>query len=134
MNWYTFDITPVAASRPRFSSKSGTVHTAPKYSKYKKALTLMFKRIPKGDYASIVLEFIFPYPKSTPKKHRIEGSLHRVKPDSDNLCKGVLDALEQAGVLLNDSKVAQQIVTKKYTLEANGSIRFKLLTEPLSFD
>jgi Holliday junction resolvase RusA-like endonuclease len=129
MDWILFNIEPVAASRPRFNTKTGTAYTASKYDKFKKALILLCKRIPKGDYFSIEMEFYFAYPKSTPKKNLVDGALHQKKSDIDNVCKGVLDALEQAGVLNNDSKISDLIARKRYTTNPKGFIKLKLNQE-----
>ncbi|UCD07280.1 MAG: RusA family crossover junction endodeoxyribonuclease [Candidatus Aenigmatarchaeota archaeon] len=99
-----------------------------KYGKYKEALALMIqaKGIPKEDYGEIRAIFYLPYPKRTPKYKRVEGSPHRVKPDTDNFAKGLLDALEIAGVLKNDSQIYATFFSKFYTIGV-PRIEFKLL-------
>ena len=121
----TIYIYPVPASRPRVTRK-GT-YTAPKYSTYKTDLTwfLKRKRIPASDYSSISIVFGMPYSKSTQKKQLIEGKQHRIKPDIDNLMKGFMDALEQAGIIKNDSQICNVIMKKVYTTQ-RGYIEFDL--------
>lgn len=51
----------------------------------------------------IFIEYGIAYPKSTPAKLRIEGALCDIHKDLDNLNKGVLDSLQMAGTVADDS-------------------------------
>jgi Holliday junction resolvase RusA-like endonuclease len=57
------------------------------------------------------LTFIFPRPKSVPKKYGEGRQWHTVKPDRDNLQKSVQDALN--GILYrDDAQICDGFVTK----------------------
>ena len=83
-------------------------------------------KIAPGDYTTLEAEFYFSYPKSTSKKHLIDGQPHRKKPDADNVVKGLKDALTQAGILADDGQIAELVVRKRYTTQAAGHIKFSL--------
>lgn len=68
--------------------------------------------------------FHLPMPKSWSKKKRVEhdNQLHRVKPDADNLLKGLMDAwMDQ------DQAVASIWIEKRWSL--NGGITITPITE-----
>lgn len=57
---------------------------------------------------SVFMDFYLPRPK------RPRYDVPAVKPDVDKLARSVLDALEAAGVLTNDSRVTKLRATKHY--------------------
>lgn len=84
-----------------------------------------------GDYAGLVVDFYLPVPKSWSKKEKAAayGSMHRVKFDIDNGAKALMDSLEEAGVLENDSRLAHLTAKKWYVREGEEPrIEFRLLT------
>lgn len=125
--WYRLEITPRPTPRPRFG-KYGQVHNTPEYNKYLKDLVVLIKelRVPKKDYFKLDAMFFMPYPKTTAKKRKVDNVPHRKKPDRDNFEKGLMDALEKAGLLANDGQVSDGEITKRYTLRIRGFILFKL--------
>ena len=62
---------------------------------------------------TVKIDAYFPMPKSWSRKQRaqMDGRLHRVKPDWDNVGKGVCDAIWE-----NDSVIHGGCVFKWYTL------------------
>lgn len=54
---------------------------------------------------AVTVVYRFPYPKSTPKKDRIEDFPMLKTPDLDNIGKELLDVMEDSGFIPNDSKV-----------------------------
>ncbi|MEE9451053.1 MAG: RusA family crossover junction endodeoxyribonuclease [Ignavibacteriaceae bacterium] len=118
-------IHPIPASRPRVVKKRA--YTEPKYSTYKIALTYLLKneRIPKQDYESIKVVFAIPYSKGIAKKRKIQGKAHRQKPDIDNFIKGFMDALEQSGIIQNDSQICNVHAFKLFDCQ-QGYIEFEL--------
>ncbi len=64
-----------------------------------------------GDVVECILTFILPIPESTKgaKREKLKGRGHNVRPDLDNLVKGVLDALFE-----NDSSVYKIAAEKFY--------------------
>ena len=120
----TLNIDPKPTPRPRIriiqpKGKKGfaSAYYPAEYERYKNDLALLIKskRIPKDSYGRIRAIFYLKYPKSTPKKNLIERAYHRKKPDADNLLKGLLDGLEQAGVIENDSQFFRIEVQKLYS-------------------
>ena len=57
---------------------------------------------------SVYMHFHLPKPK------RPRYNVPAVKPDADKLARAILDSLEAAGVLNNDSRVTQLKATKHY--------------------
>ncbi|OFT67717.1 RusA family crossover junction endodeoxyribonuclease [Corynebacterium sp. HMSC05D03] len=57
---------------------------------------------------SVFMDFYLPSPK------RPRYDVPAVKPDVDKLARAVLDALEAAGVITNDSRVTKLRATKHY--------------------
>ena len=70
----------------------------------------------------VKMTFFLPFPKSYSQKKKQDiidnqESLHKVKPDVDNILKGVLDTLFE-----NDSHVADVHVIKKWCTPGNEGI------------
>ena len=110
------DLVPMPAPRPRFS-KNGTYNNS-KYTNYKSAFLLKAKQQNKkfltGALRLEVL-FVMPIPKSWSKKKRLAsvGQPHICKPDTDNLVKSMLDALEGT-IYKNDSQICSISAKKVY--------------------
>jgi Holliday junction resolvase RusA-like endonuclease len=136
-------IKPEPADRPRtvgtktvYDSKTGKrksipiIKTSEKYRDYLERLcnhitldkTKFDNYIKKQTEAGLVVSgmvivFRFNYPASTPKKHRIEGKLHKVKPDKDNLIKPILDSFVKVGIISDDGCITTIITKSTYTNE-----------------
>jgi Holliday junction resolvase RusA-like endonuclease len=67
----------------------------------------------------IEMEFRFAPPRS--KMHRV-GMPHTQKPDADNLAKLVMDAMQTARVIGDDSKVAELKVRKVWADKAGCTV------------
>lgn len=119
-------IEPVPKLRPRFTVKYGRVYTHTplrtkifenQIAQYYIAQSKAFK-FDKGVPLEVDLWFGLPVPKSfTKKKCRMieSGELwHTVKPDCDNLCKAVLDALNDVA-WHDDAQIASLKVHKGYS-------------------
>lgn len=65
----------------------------------------------------VIVEFTFPRPKSRPDDVR-----HTVAPDSDKCARAILDALVDAQVLRDDSRVSDLVATKRYGPEAGAYV------------
>lgn len=107
---YVFDIDPVAKARPRFTRK-GFTYTPAKTKNAENAI----KRLIGSDYSvldiplGVSIELFIERPAS------VKGRLYpHVRPDVDNFCKTVLDALNGL-VYKDDSQICDLIVKKRYS-------------------
>lgn len=82
------------------------------------AAKAMWDGVPFDGPTAASFMFIFARPKN---HFRSNGKLrddaptwHRGKPDRDNLDKGVLDCLTNAGILSDDSIVCSGVISKRY--------------------
>jgi Holliday junction resolvase RusA-like endonuclease len=66
------------------------------------------KRVTLDEPVTVVVEFFLPKPSS------VSRLLPSVKPDLDKLLRAILDALEQSGVIVNDSRVTTLSGKKRY--------------------
>jgi len=134
----TLLITPRPAERPRFSQHLKGAYNSKSYSEYKKRLVELLKaKITEGaialpaDYASVMVDFYLPVPKSWTKRRKAAayGTLHRSKPDADNYLKAICDAMTEAEVFADDGQVAVMVARKWYVQEdAAPRLEFELHT------
>ena len=119
------DIAGMPTPRPRFNGKFAYMPKT--YNDYQKSLVALIHEIgiEKRDYCRIKMTFHFSYPKSTPKYKRLDGAPLRSKFDCDNLAKGVMDALEKAGVV-DDDRQFYQVKVDKYRTTEDNKIHVKL--------
>jgi len=94
-------LAPVATPRPRVS-KFGTYYP-PKYKKYKRELSVLLADIEPTN--SIKINFYFARPLRLGLGKRVP---HDVRPDIDNLIKGVLDCVPF------DDKIISSVDAKKF--------------------
>lgn len=118
---------PIGKGRPRVTARGKFAHAyTPKktkdYEKFLKAeaATAMTGWAPLTGPLKVDIQFTMPIPKSVTKKGRelmLTGTVkHTKKPDSDNLAKSVLDALN--GVVWEDDSLIYDLhVTKYYGAE-----------------
>ena len=91
--------------------KEHPIHT------FKEAVALSAKialqgKPPLDEPLKLTIYFVLPRPKRLKKKgHRLPAP---VKPDLDNLAKGVKDAMTKAGVWTDDNLVVECLTTKEY--------------------
>lgn len=108
-------IEPSPTPRPRLG-KYGAYNLS-SYTNYKKAVTTSIRiaKVPENKWIEVECIFYYSYPKKTAKKNRIEGTKKLTNPDSDNLGKAILDALQDAGTIKDDNAIADMIFRKRYT-------------------
>lgn len=125
---YTIPISPQPAPRPR-AGKARSFNPE-NYTRYKEGLKEHISKlsIPKEDYRGITAVFYIPYDITVKDKDRVRA-FHVNTPDWDNISKPLLDALQQAVAIKNDSKIAFAVITKVTTPELRGRIEFSLHTE-----
>lgn len=122
-------IDPMPNSRPRFNGITRTAYNKPEYIAYKKALVILLleQRIPKMDWKKVECTFFYAFTKGMKQDERYEGKPRRVRPDSDNLGKAILDAMEDAKVFKDDGQIHSMLFNKQYTFGA-PHIHFKLIS------
>ena len=118
---YHVSLEPVAAPRPRSSFFGGRSRSymPKKYMDWKKEFV---RRIiaqgveePIDSAVYIRIEFIFQRPKRLMRRKDPREKIYKASsPDIDNLCKSVLDALQDALVIKNDSCVVGLSAMKYY--------------------
>lgn len=135
---FRIQIDPMPTPRPRATimRRKGTgqqfvnVYNPAEYTKYKQNIAILLKDarlgLKSGTYSRLFVTIHLPYNKTEPKKNLIDGAPHRKKPDWDNYIKGFQDALEDAGIILNDGAISDGAVRKRYTTQPQGFISFNL--------
>jgi Holliday junction resolvase RusA-like endonuclease len=122
--------------RPRVNTMTKQAYTPHKTKNYEDLIKYMFlhkygvKTKPSEKEIALKIIATFEPPKSLSKKKRQElidgefGYLH--KPDTDNIAKAVLDALNKV-VYKDDNQVANLLVIKKYGATDKVEIEIKEL-------
>lgn len=122
----------VAKGRPRFARVHGYVqsYTPKKTKDYEKKVQIEYNKVAHRKKLSgaikVEIDVIFEPPKSTNKKIKkemINGEIHHMKkPDADNICKSILDALN--GVAYGDDSSIDDIhITKRYGEKSETRVR-----------
>lgn len=110
-------IKPIPLARPRFNRRTGAVYTPYACQAYKRQFAQAYKRIsgqiePHTGPLEVFVRFYLKKPKA------LKSTYHVKRPDTDNLIKALLDALN--GVAwLDDSQIwnihAQKVYVKEVT-------------------
>lgn len=111
------EIEPMGAVRMTQAGK-WTSKTAQRYLTYKQLIALELRKICKTPTklpVSIKILFVMPIPPSWSKKKHMDaiGTYHTLKPDIDNLIKGLFDAANKI-IWQDDNQVVKCSVTKIY--------------------
>jgi Holliday junction resolvase RusA-like endonuclease len=117
--YFTLNGDPVPKGRPRFGK--GRTYTPAKTRAYEKAVATMarnaHKSKPPEGPLKLMATFVFPIPKSWPKKKRAAAArgelFHASKPDLDNLAKLIKDAMNGI-VYKDDSQIWAMLIHKEY--------------------
>lgn len=115
---------PRGKGRPRFT-RYGQTYTDDKTRAYEAAILDAFQRAEgrfyaeKGEAVGLDVLIRMPVPRSWPKKRQQDACdgqlLPLTKPDIDNVCKAVLDALN-GHAWKDDAQVARMDVRKQYAM------------------
>ncbi len=122
--WLTIPGAPQGKGRPRFSRRSGRAYTPARTQQAEETLAGRVAAQLQGKIAQPLTEplrvrcfFVMPVPASWSKKRQraaLEGKAWPTgKPDVDNLCKLLFDALN--GLMWrDDSQIVELVTTKAY--------------------
>lgn len=115
----TLPIEPHAKGRPRFArTKRGVMTRTPRKTKAWEDMAALYLRAayfgePIDEPLRLEVDFVARrvqrLPKREPSRH-----LRPRKPDVDNECKSLLEALEKAGVVANDSRICVLVARQWY--------------------
>lgn len=129
---FTIPGVPVGKGRPKFSTFNGhaVAYTPEKTVNYENLVKLSFQASGEEPFGretqlkAIILAY-FPIPKSTSKKKREEMQTDLIlptkKPDTDNIAKAILDALNGVAYY-DDAQVVELHVVKKYSEEPRAEV------------
>lgn len=110
-----------AKQRPRFNRYSGKTYTPNETIAYENWVkTCYFEKYKDKELMEkplrVTIKAYFEIPKSTSKKRKQQMMdneiLPMVKPDTDNIAKGVLDSLN--GIAYKDDKQVVELIVNKY--------------------
>lgn len=115
---FTFFVNPVAKGRPRFGK--GRCYTPKKTVDFEREIRSIarkyilhrYSKFPWPIKTPIVVDLVFWFAK--PKKPKFD--VPAVRPDVDNFCKSVLDALNSL-IIQDDSLIVKLIAEKKYSTD-----------------
>lgn len=135
---------PVAKGRPRFAKRGAfvTTYTPEKTRDYELKVSCEARRS-MGDRAPILgpvgikIDLMIGIPQSWSKKKRLQAFSGEIrptsKPDWENVCKALCDALN--GIAwVDDSQVVEATVTKQYSEEPCAIIKVRELDLGLSLN
>lgn len=74
---------------------------------------------PISDPVALTIAWHYPYRKSEPKKNRDRSIPCATRPDSDNILKGLIDAMCRVGFFKDDS-IIYKLFFEKYFSEKSG--------------
>lgn len=105
---------PVGKARPRFDGRTRRTYTPEQTSTWEERAALILRSQWQGAPALdepcvLVVEAVLPRLKGSRQVGRVPAA---AKPDWDNVAKAVADAVEKAGVVVNDSRIFRAVVTK----------------------
>ena len=119
-------VEPLAKQSARFNPVTGSAYQPAKVKKYVLLLKEILKaKMPLDPYdgtLEIMVCFSFPWLSKHTKKQRAEGYLFKsTKPDLDNLCKPLFDAMN--GIIIkDDGRLSRVDACKIYSDEAYISV------------
>ncbi len=123
---------PVGKGRPRVVTVQGRPRgvTPPKTRAWEQAAAWVLRHAHSGPPVEgpvcVVVDAIKSRPMRLLRRKDPDGLLWRTtKPDVDNVSKAVLDALEKAGVIRNDTQVVELTARSLYT-ERTGTARVEV--------
>lgn len=120
---------PVPAQRPRFDSVRGRTYTPAKYDKYKRGLAKAIQ-LQAGPFIPP------PAPGSKERAKELKQNRYfltlmvyrkRNVGDGDNYLKSVQDALQDAGVIIDDSQIDIALVDKRFIDKVDPRVELELI-------
>ena len=119
------EIKPKPAPRPRVTKNN--TYNDEDYTSYKEVIALAYTakygKSLNTDPFTMKLDFFFQIPKSWSKRKKENAKWHTSRPDTDNLVKGICDALNGIAYK-DDSQVCYMQARKQYA--AMNGIRIEI--------
>lgn len=112
---------PIPKARPRFSN--GRTYTPKRTKEYEQRIRAQLPKIsiPQDLPVHVTITAILKRPKRLQRKSDPQGLIpHTKRPDTDNITKAVLDALN---AILHDDSQAYSISAQKFYAEIDGQPR-----------
>jgi len=140
---YSFTVRgePVGKGRPKFARRGNLVHayTPEKTADYEaKVRAAVIDRLavmsctdgrwPTDKPVALTIEIIRAIPQSWPKKKKAEALIQPcpTKPDLDNFCKAIMDALNGLAYV-DDSQVVKLTAAKRYGVEPMAVVFIEII-------
>jgi Holliday junction resolvase RusA-like endonuclease len=120
---FTVLIDPMGAVRQTHADRWKKRDCVLRYAEYKHALKLKVGEHPVPDELHLKFHIAMPASWSGKQKARMTAKPHRQKPDKDNLCKGVMDALWE-----NDQAIWRGSQEKFWA--ESGAIEIQMIYHP----
>lgn len=97
---------------------------------YLRSLVMPYRPREKMDgFLKLRIDWIFPFKKTEKKANIALGSIPcNTKPDADNLAKGIIDALQGAGYMEDDSRIYDLHIRKYYSNQCGIGIHLTSVT------
>lgn len=111
-------IPTTTAQEKGVNHKTGQFYTKPEVRAVKNQYIamLMLNRPQRKLEGAIGLKITFRFPFDT--KHKTEGAWKITKPDTDNMLKLLKDCCTACGYWTDDSQVAVELISKKYSKDS----------------
>jgi Holliday junction resolvase RusA-like endonuclease len=124
---FTINGTPRPQPRPRFV-RGYVVSTADKETKLWRAkVVAVCAELPKlPEKTPLAVEMVFRIPSNKTDRANLP---HLFTPDVDNLAKLILDAMQDANMLPNDSAVSRLTVIKRWALPGDAGVSVQVAVD-----
>lgn len=124
---------PQGKGRPRFSMKAKRVYTPEKTVHYERQIREAYskaggKLFPEQCYIKVTVDAYFKIPKSYTKGKRLACAYNinrpDKKPDTDNILKIIMDALNKAAY--SDDKQVVEVICRKWYSNSTGFLKIRI--------
>ena len=81
----------------------------------------------------VEIDFLFPHQANTAKRDRNKTFARSVRPDVDNMAKGLLDCLMSVGILQDDSLIFDLRLRKFNVPQSKRGVRISITDDPTNY-